>query len=422
VRAARIVADALRGGATWLDVTAAKQLLAAYQIPVLPSRACASPQAAADAAREFGVPVALKLDSPDITHKSDVGGVVLDLGDPDVVFAAAQAMRKQVLQLRPDARVTGFTVEPMVRRRDAYELIIGAHQDKQFGPVVLFGHGGVAVEVRDDTALGLPPLNLALAREMMSRTRVFKMLQGFRNVPAADLDAISLALVGVSQLVIEVPEILELDINPLLADASGVVALDVRVRIGTATCPGAERLAIRPYPSELEERVTQDDGRVLLLRPIRPEDEPALHAAFAKLSPEEVHLRFFVAMRSLSHVMAARFTQIDYDREMALVLTDPGVAGKSDIHGVIRLHADPDMERAEFAILVLQQLSNRGLGTLLMQRMIRYARHRGIHTVYGDVLRENRRMLKLCRELGFGVAMDEADPSFARVTLDIEPS
>jgi acetyltransferase len=420
-RAGRIVAEGLRNGASWLDAAAAKQLLAAYQIPVLPSRVCASPRQAADAAREFGVPVALKLDSPDVIHKSDAGGVVLDLGDADAVFAAAQAMEKRVRALRPQARINGFSVEPMVRRRDAYELIIGVHQDSQFGPVLLFGHGGVAVEVRNDTALGLPPLNVALAREMMSRTRIYKMLQGFRNVPAAHLDAISLALVSVSQLVVEVPEVLELDINPLLADPSGVVALDVRIRIGPATRPGTERLAIRPYPSELEELVTLDDGRALQVRPIRPEDEPALHAAFAKLSPQEVHLRFFVAMRSLPHVMAARFTQIDYDREMALVLTEPGSAGQTDIYGVVRLHADPDLERAEFAILVLGELTNRGLGTLLMRQIIRYARRRGIGTIYGDVLRENHRMLKLCRDLGFAVAIDDADPSFATVTLTLGP-
>jgi acetyltransferase len=412
-----LVAESLQRGTEWLDIASAKRLLAAYEIPVLPSRACASPRAAADAAREFAVPVALKLDSPDIVHKSDVGGVVLDLADPDAVFAAADGMQKRIRTVNPSARIRGFTVEPMLRKHDAFELIVGAHDDPQFGPVMLFGHGGVAVEVRADTALGLPPLNVALANELMSRTRVFKMLQGFRSIAAADLSAIGLTLVRVSQMLIDMPEIIELDINPLLADASGVVALDVRIRIGPAAAAGSARFAIKPYPSELEEMLPQPGGRALLLRPIRPEDEPSLHAAFAKLSPEEIHLRFFVAMRSLPHLLAARFTQIDYDREMALVLTDPGIAGQTDIHGVVRLVADPDLERAEFAIIVRQEWSNRGLGTLLMQRIIEYARGRGIRTIHGDVLRENQRMLKLCRELGFVVATVASDPSFVTVTL-----
>jgi len=418
-RARTIVAEARGQGAEWLDPVAAKALLAAYEIPVLPMRLCTSPAAAAAAARDFGVPVALKVSSPDITHKTDVGGVILDLADPAAVEAAAEAMYERIRGRRPDARLSGFTVEPMAPGRDAYELIIGAYEDLQFGPVIVFGHGGTAVEVRGDTALGLPPLNLMLAREMMSRTRVFRMLEGYRGLPGVDLTAVALTLVRVSQLVIDLPEVVEIDMNPLLADARGVLALDVRVRIAARSRPGTERLAICPYPTELEETLTLDDGRTLLLRPIRPEDEPSMHATFARLTPEEIRLRFFVAMRSLPHLMAARFTQIDYDREMALVLTEPGVAGTTEIYGVVRIHADPDHERAEYAVLVRRDMSNRGLGTLLMRRIIAYARSRGIGSIWGTVLRENARMLQICRELGFEVEPDVSEPTCYTVTLDL---
>jgi acetyltransferase len=344
-----------------------------------------------------------------------VGGVILDLADAEAVKSAAEAMLHRVRELRADARDLGFTVEPMASARAGIELIIGAHEDTQFGPVVVFGHGGTAVEVRGDTALGLPPLNLPLARSMMMRTRIFKQLRGYRGLPATNLGAIEMNLLRVSQLLIDIPEVIELDINPLLVDAEHAIALDARVRVAAATQSGTDRLAICPYPSELEELVALDDGRTLLLRPIRPEDEPALHAAFAKLTPEEIRMRFFMTLQRLPHPIAARFTQIDYDREMALVLTESGGAG--EIFGVVRIHADPDGDRAEFAVLVRHELANRGLGTRLMQRIITYAKHRGIGEIFGLVLRENRRMLTLCRELGFTVRPDTDDPTHVSVTL-----
>ena len=384
---------------------------------MLPSIACATPAQAAAAAAQLGVPVALKISSPDITHKTDVGGVVLDLADAAAVGAAAEAMLRRVSEHWPQARALTFTIEPMAANRGAFELIVGAHEDAQFGPVVVFGHGGTAVEVRADTVLGLPPLNLALAREMISRTRVFKQLRGYRGLPPADLDAVSLNLMRVSQLLIDLPHVVELDINPLLVDAAGAIALDARVRVTQPKQPGTQRLAISPYPSELEESIALADGRALLLRPIRPEDEPALHEAFGRLTPEEIRLRFFVAMRSMTHVMAARFTQIDYDRQMALVLTESVAAAAEKIYGVVRIHTDPDRERAEFAILVWQELGGRGLGTLMMYRIIAYARARGIGEMFGQVLRDNRRMLALCRELGFSVHTDSDDPSYVTVML-----
>jgi len=405
----------LQQGGGWLAGAAARALIASYGVPVVASVTCATPNDAAAAALRLGCAVALKIHSPDISHKTDVGGVILDLAGADAVRAAATAMLARVSAAKPDARDLAFTVEPMVPARGGVELIVGAYEDAQFGPVIVFGHGGTAVEVRGDTVLGLPPLNLALAHAMIARTRVHKLLAGYRGLAPLDLAATASTLLAISQLMIDLADVVELDINPLYVDATGATALDARVRVARAARGGTARLAISPYPEELEETVTLADGQTLLLRPIRPEDEPALHAAFAKLTAEEIRMRFFVVMQALPHPLAARFTQIDYDREMALVLTPPGPA--VDIWGVVRIHADPDMTRAEFAVLVRHEFAHRGLGTLLMQRIIAYAKSRGIGEVFGLVLRENRKMLQLSRELGFTVNVDRDDPAYVSVSL-----
>jgi acetyltransferase len=321
-----------------------------------------------------------------------------------------------VRAIQPSARVSGFAIEPMVRRRDAQELIVGVTDDPQFGPVILFGHGGVAVEVIADRALALPLLNLKLARELMAETRVFGLLQGYRDRAPAALDEIALTLVKVSQLIVDVGEIAELDINPLLTDAAGVIALDARIRVKSTDRPAVARLAIRPYPRELEEVVTLADGAKFLLRPIRPEDEPALRAAFDKLSPESVRLRYFIPLRALSHDLAARLTQIDYEREMALIATEPGPAGRQPIYAVVRIATDPDKERAEFAIEVRDDMAGRGLGTLLMSKIVAYATSCGIREIFGDVLPENEHMLSICRRLGFTLRHDAETPSIIRVS------
>jgi acetyltransferase len=413
------VEAALAAHTDWLTEPEAKAVLAAYGIPVSATRTAATPEEAAARAAEIGAPVALKILSADITHKTRFGGVALDLAGPQAVLDAARGMLERVRQARPGARIAGFSVQPMVRRPGAYELILGVVDDPQFGPVILVGQGGSAVEVVNDKALGLPPLNLRLAGEMLSRTRIHRLLRGGAGMPAANLDAIALALVRISQLVVDLPEVVELDVNPLLADQFGVIALDARIRVAPPAAPGAGRLAIRPYPKELEETVTLGDGRTLLLRPILPEDEPALQEAFARLTPEEVRLRFFVPMKTLSHVAAARFTQIDYDREMALVLTDPGIPGRTPLHGVVRLIADPDNERAEYAIIVGHDMTGMGLGVLLMRRILDYARSRGVREVIGDVLRENRSMLGLCDALGFTRSNLPEEPEVVRVHLDL---
>lgn len=416
---AALIAGALGEGRHGLTEPEAKSLLAAYGIPVAETRPVATPEEAAAVAGVMDGPLVLKILSPDIGHKSDVGGVVLDLMGPGAVLETARSMRERIARSHPDAQIQGFAVQPLVRRPGARELIVGAAEDPQFGPVILVGQGGIEVEAVADRALGLPPLNLRLARELLGRTRIHRLLQGVRGRPPADLDAIALTLVRVSQLVIDHPEIRELDINPLLVDALGVIALDARVALAPPKRPGSGRLAIRPYPKELEEWVPIAEGRRLKLRPIRPEDEPALREAFAKLTPEEVRLRFFVPMPALSHEAAARLTQIDYDREMALILTEPGLKGLEEIYGVVRLIADPDKARAEFAIIVRQAMAGRGLGTLLMRRILDYARDQGIGEVFGVVLPDNTTMLRLCDTLGFERRPNPGEPGTVLVTLDL---
>ncbi len=415
-----LVETALADGHEWLTEPEAKSLLSAYRIPVVETYVASDPAAAGAAAARIGAPVALKILSPDITHKSDVGGVSLDLATPESVEAAAAAMRARVAASAPKARIDGFTVSRMVRRPHAYELIVGVTGDPQFGPMILFGQGGTAVEVINDKALALPPLNLRLARDLIGRTRIARLLEGFRDRPPIALDALALTLVRVSHLIEDLGDVAELDINPLLADETGVIALDARVRIARGSGPSARRFAIRPYPAELEETIVLEGDRRLILRPVRPEDEPAFIDAFSKLDPSDVRLRFFAPLKTLTHELAARLTQIDYDREMALVLAEPGPAGRAAILGVARMHADPDIQNAEFAVVVRSDAQGRGFGFLLMSRLIAYARKRGLRLLFGIVLRDNQTMLSLCRELGFTISPAADDPTLFRVSLDLD--
>ena len=414
------IAGVLAEGRSWLTEPEAKSVLAAYGVPVTPTRIAATPDEAADLAAALGLPAAVKILSPDITHKSDIGGVALNLETAGAVRDAAAAMLQRIRAAAPKARLTGFTVQPMERRADAIELIVGAKEDPQFGPAILFGHGGVAVEVLRDTAIALPPLNLGLARELMARTRVNALLQGYRDQPPAAIDDIALALARVSQLVVDHAEIAELDINPLLARPDGVVALDARIRVVAATRPGTARLAIRPYPSELETVVELQDGSRMKLRPVRPEDEPLFQELFRKLSPEAVRLRFFAPLKHLTHEFAARLTQIDYDREMALVAVPADPAAAPEVFGVARFAADPNIERAEYAVTVRSDVTGRGLSVALMETLIAYARKRGLKELYSHVLAENRRMLNLCRRLGFEIERVEEDYALVMTRLDLD--
>ncbi len=415
----QIIETVLAQRRSWLLETEAKAVLAAYHIPVVPTVAADTPEAAAQMASEIAGPVVLKILSTAILHKSDAGGVALNLETAGAVRERAAWMCEHFQQETVDAGSLKFSVQPMIQRPHAQELIVGMNVDPQFGPVLLFGHGGTATEVIMDRSLALPPLNMNLAREMIAGTRICRLLAGYRGVPGANLADIAATLVKVSQLICDFSEIVELDVNPLLCDPQGVLALDARLRVQPADGPAGRRLAICPYPTELEQKVSLPDGQTLLLRPIRPEDEPAFQRFFTSLSPEDIRLRFLHPMKLLPKTMAARLTQIDYDREMALVLTSGDGRQNADLHGVVRISADPDNEKAEFAIMLRSGKTGLGLGPMLMRRIIDYARSRSISQLFGEVLNENRSMLALCKALGFKRRKDPDDPGSTVVSLQL---
>jgi acetyltransferase len=408
-----IIDEAVAAGREQLSEPEAKAILSAYGLPVVETRIARDSAHARTLARDLGFPVALKVLSPEITHKSDVGGVVLDLENEAAVVAAAEAIEQRMKALRPEAHLTGFTIQRMARRPGAFELIVGAREDPVFGPVILFGEGGTAVEIIADRAVGLPPLNMALASNLMQRTRIHNLLKGYRDRPGADRDAIASSLIKVAHLVTDLPEVIDLDINPLIADGAGVLVLDARIRVRQAEGTGPERLSIRPYPTELEETVVLG-ARQILLRPIRPEDEPQHYEFLSRLSPEDIRFRFFSSVRSLPHSQMARFTQIDFEREMAFIATAPGDGGNPETLGVVRVVTDPDNEKAEFAIIVRSDLKGQGLGAALLDKMIAYCRGRGTRELVGQVMAQNRAMLGLAESRGFS-----RQPSDSPDTVDV---
>ncbi len=414
---ARLVIEAaLAEGRSMLTEPEAKAVLSAYGIPIVETRIASDPDDAADVAQNLGFPVAVKILSEDISHKSDVGGVVLDLESKQDVLDAARAMLERIQSLKPGASISGFTVQRMARRPGAHELIIGATTDAIFGPVMVFGQGGTAVEIIADRAVALPPLNLKLAREMMRRTRVFRLLKGYRDRAAADTDAIERVLIKVSQLITDIAQISSIDINPLLADDQDVLALDARIEVSKNHTHGPARLAIRPYPKELEETI-ELDGSEILLRPIRPEDEPAHKVFLESLNPKDIRFRFFGAVRRFPHSQLARFTQIDYDREMAFIAEDENADNNQTV-GVVRAVADPDNIKAEFAIVVASDIKGKGLGLAMLEKMIRYCRSRGIGILVGEVLADNKPMLGLARHLGFELN-NAAEAGVMTVSLEL---
>ncbi len=423
-RIRRIVDNVLSSGRELLTEPEAKALLDAAGLPVVATRVV-GPQAeeALAAAADLGYPVALKILSHTISHKSDVGGVRLNISTEPELREACVAMLARVQELRPDADVQGFTVQRMVKLKHAHELIIGASVDPVFGPVILFGQGGTAVEVLADRALALPPLNTPLALAQIERTRVAKLLHGYRDEPAADIAGVAQVLVSVSQLLADVPEIAELDINPLLVNHEGAVALDARVRVSAKRPAGAANFAIQPYPQQLVESWAWQ-GEAITLRPIRPEDEGQHRRFLEQLDPEDIRLRVFYSRRSIEHSELARLTQIDYAREMAFIATRPTADDGEETLGTVRATVDPDNQTAEFGVIVRSDLKGSGLGHRLMSKMVDHLRARGTHRLVGTVLRENKGMLELAKSLGFqeSATPDDPDDRLTRfVSLDLQP-
>jgi acetyltransferase len=361
--------------------------------------------------------VVLKIMSRDIVHKSDVGGVVLNLTTSDAVRAAATEVLTRAKALRPEARIEGVLVQAMVVRAKARELILGLADDPTFGTVVVFGRGGTAVEIINDKALALPPLDLHLARDLIERTRVSRLLRAYRDVPAVKPDAVATVLVKLAQMAADLPDIRELDINPLLADETGVTAVDARIAIGRAEPKFKGRLsnfAVRAYPSRWQRHLLIKDEWPIFVRAIRPEDEPLIHEFLRHVTSEDLRLRFFAPIKEFSHEFIARLTQLDYARAMAFVAFDETT---NELVGVVRIHSDSIYESGEYAILLRSDLKGKGLGWALMQLIIEYAKSEGLKVISGDVLHENTVMLEMCRKLGFEVKADPTERDLCNVRL-----
>lgn len=417
--AVAVIGKARAAGRTMLSEAEGKALLKAYGIPVADTIAAADADAAVKVAEPMlaaGQSVVVKILSDDITHKSDIGGVRLDLKTAEAVREAVSAVVAAAERLCPQARLQGVTVSPYIRRPRSHELIIGASVDPTFGPMILFGAGGTAVEAVADTALGLPPLDSKLASEMIARTRISGLLRGYRDRPAVDFDAVTHALVGLATLVAEHPEIRELDVNPLLADDTGVIALDARVRISALGDAPRVPMSVRAYPSRWVTEIVLASMRKVRLRPIKPQDEALYDDFLRSVTPADMRLRFFTAQKGLSKGFVARLTQIDYAREMAFVALD-STSGR--LLGVARIIADPDYERAEYAILVRSELQGQGLGWQLMQHLIGYCKAEGLLEIHGSVLSDNTTMLAMCRQLGFRAVDAEDEPGVLHVTLPL---
>ena len=423
--AGTVIEEVRRAGRQFLTEAESKQVLAAYDIPVVETRIVAGEDEAVATANELGYPVVVKLYSRVVTHKTEVGGVELNLQDENDVRTAYRRIRESVAEKVGPEAFQGVTVQPMVPGDGAYELIVGSTTDPQFGPVVVFGGGGQLVEVYRDRALALPPLNTTLARRMMEQTRTLDALKGVRGRKPVDLAALEQLLVRFSQLIVEQRSIREVDINPLLASGERLVALDARVVVYPAETDASQvpPLAIRPYPTQYATEWTMRDGTPVTIRPIRPEDEPLMVAFHEKLSDRSVYFRYFHMMKLNQRVAHERLTRIcfiDYDRAMALVAErrDPAT-GERAILGVGRLTRLHGLDEAEFAIIVADEFQGKGLGSEFIRRIKDVARAEKIARLSGEALSGNSDMLGLCQRHGFQLSVKEDDPQVLRVAIEL---
>jgi acetyltransferase len=387
-----------------------KALLSAYGIPTNRVKTAATRAEAVKIAKDIGFPVVMKINSRDITHKSDAKGVLLDLKNAREVSDAFEQIIRNAKSYDVKATLEGVTIQPMINHTD-FELILGAKKDRDFGPVILFGMGGVFTEVLKDQALALPPLNRLLAKRLMEKTRVYRLLQGYRNIPPANLELLEEILIRLAHLMTDFSEIQELDINPLVVTENGFSAIDARVLLGSSETSAPLHLVISPYPDQYEEHITTDTGVDIFTRPIRPEDAPLLVELFESLSPRSVYMRFFTPMKRLPHSMLARFTQIDYDRHIALVALAESDS-KEKMLGVARVIMGRNLREAEFSVVVSDLWQGKGIGAALLQRCLSIAKERGIQKVMGTVLVENTQMLALGRKLGFNIKKELGIPEY----------
>jgi acetyltransferase len=406
----QLLASLTRAGRTLLSEYESKRLLQGAGIPITPIEIAVSQEQAVEAARRIGYPIVLKLHSETVSHKTDVGGVKLDLRDNASVAGAFRQIEANVNEKAGPGNFLGVTVQRMMRRKDAYELIIGSSIDPQFGPVLLFGSGGQLVEVYRDRALALPPLNTTLARRLMEQTRVYTALKGVRSRGPVDLRCIEQLLVRFSQFVVEHPRIKEIDINPLLADSDGCIALDARVVLHESSVRDEDlpKLAIRPYPSEYIFQTTLKDGNVVTVRPIRPEDEPLMIEFHRGLSEQSISMRYFHMISldaRIAHDRLARVCFIDYEHEMVLVAEHQD-AGRTDIVGVGRFNRVNGTNEADFAVLVADHFQRHGLGSELIQLLIEVGRAEGLVRISGEILPENVDMRQMCERMGFEMSVD----------------
>lgn len=422
--AALIVKKVREAGRTLMTEYESKQLLASYGIPIVETRVAKTEDEAVAAAEALGFPVVLKLFSETVTHKTDVGGVQLSIRTPLGMRQAYQTIRDNVTRRLGGEHFLGVTVQPMISNENGYEVIVGSSIDPQFGPVLLFGSGGQMVEVYRDRALALPPLNTTLARRMMEQTKIYTALKGIRGRPPIDLDALEQLLVRFSQLVVEQPWIKEIDINPLLASPDRLIALDARVVVHGPEMKEEDlpRPAVRPYPAQYVEKWQLKNGTPVVIRPIRPEDEPAMMRFHEKLSDRSVYLRYFQPLKlsqRVSHERLTRMCFIDYDREMALVaLRRAPDGGHEEILAVGRLSKLHGVNEAECAALIGDEYQHQGLGTELYRRLLRVARQERIGRVVSTMLAENREMRAICKRLGFHLKIDMEDQL---VQAEIQP-
>jgi acetyltransferase len=383
----------------FLEETESKEILSAYGFPVNETKIAREKEEAVSIANKMGYPVVLKILSPDITHKTDAQGVQLNLMDSDHVQKAFDTIMEGAKKYKADARISGVTVQTMIGCPDM-ELLIGAKKDPNFGPVILFGMGGIYTEILKDRAVGLPPMNRLIIQRLLEQTRVYKILKGYRGRPGVNMDQLEELILRLAQLMVDFPEIKELDMNPVIVKNSELYAIDARILLEKTSVKSPMHLVISPYPDQYEFHVKTTSGVLLFIRPIKPEDAELFVELFNTLSPTSIYYRFFRAMKQLSHKMLARFTQVDYDREISMVAIEGG-RGNEKMIGVSQVFIHPDGKHGEFSILVGDPWHGKGVGAKLLEHVLKIAKKRGILTVWGTVLRENINMLALGRKLGF---------------------